>query len=379
MSLMGNAFVCIHSVSLIMIMLYYTIRRMDWRLLSNRLHVLFFLVTAGMLLVDLFSRFDGPAHAAHSAVNHIFNFLLFAGQPMLPIMWLVYVVNIARRGRVATRRAVVAGALFAGLNLALLLASLFTGWFYTIGADNVYSRGPLYPLSVAMLLIPLVVGYMVVLRNRKNIEARIFYPLLLFPVPPVIGAAAQLLFYGMPFMLNAMVISLLILSLFVQERSVYTDALTGAGNRRQLDAVLHEKIRRCSRGRTFSIILLDIDNLKTINDGYGHEAGDRLLVLTAQMLRQCVRSVDYVMRYGGDEFVIIADISDEAGLATLIQRIHAWRRRMNAKSASQLQIHFSLGSAVYACESNESADELLKRVDKLMYEDKGRKKCGAAD
>ena len=370
MSLMSNSVICVHLVIIMLVMLGYSARRMDRKNPADKLYVTLLIVNIFLLILDVLARFDGTRHAAFPIINRVSNFIIFAANPVLPCLWLLYVLLWADKGVRGIKKALNWIALLNAVNLAMVVASQFTGWYYSIDADNIYSRGPLYPVSTALMLAPALASYAALLWNRKRLEPKVLRPLLMFPVPPLVGIFLQLFFFGIPFALNSIVVSLLILLLYVQDRNIHTDVLTGAGNRRQMYAVLSEKIRRTSPGRTFSLIMLDLDNFKAVNDGYGHEAGDRMLVGTAEMLKSSVRSRDYVIRYGGDEFMLIVDISDPDDLSALLERIDLRRKKLNESSKLPFALSFSVGSVIYRCDAPASVDELIKQVDRRMYANK---------
>jgi diguanylate cyclase (GGDEF)-like protein len=374
MSLVSNAVICVHLVIVMLVMLGYSIRRMDRKNPADKLYVTLLIVNIALLIMDVLARCDGTSHEAFPLINRVSNFLIFAANPVLPSLWLLYVLHWANKGVREIKKALRWIALLNAVNLAMVIASQYTGWYYSIGAGNIYARGPLYSVSTALMIVPAVASYGVILWSRNRLEPKLIQPLLMFPVPPLVGIVLQLFFFGVPFALNAIVVSLLILLLYVQDRNIHSDVLTGVGNRRQMYAVISEKIRRSSPGRTFSLIMLDLDNFKAVNDSYGHEAGDRMLVGTAEMLKASVRSKDYVIRYGGDEFLLVADITEQEHLNTLLERIDARRRKLNESSKLPLKLSFSVGSIIYKYGEMASVDELIKQVDRRMYENK-RRKC----
>ena len=102
-----------------------------------------------------------------------------------------------------------------------------------------------------------------------------------------------------------------------------TDPLTGVPNRRHLEAVLAEEAKRGERfGRTFSVLMVDVDHFKRINDTYGHEAGDAVLRELGQALLKTIRKTDIVGRFGGEEFLMLlpgasVDVAQARALAVL--------------------------------------------------------------
>ena len=103
---------------------------------------------------------------------------------------------------------------------------------------------------------------------------------------------------------------------------IYTDDLTGLYNHRYLQLALEQEIRRSERyGLEFSVVFIDLDYFKNVNDTHGHLAGSRSLREVATLLRQSVREVDMVFRYGGDEFTALLVETDNRGAAVVAERI----------------------------------------------------------
>jgi diguanylate cyclase (GGDEF)-like protein len=123
------------------------------------------------------------------------------------------------------------------------------------------------------------------------------------------------------------------------------------------------------------IIAADMDGLKTINDGYGHQEGDAAIAETALILKQCFRESDIIGRMGGDEFAVLlvegVDIPPEQ---TLTDRLNTHLRERNENKGRDYQLSFSTGIFRCAPECTKSLDELLARADALMYQQKQNKK-----
>ncbi len=150
------------------------------------------------------------------------------------------------------------------------------------------------------------------------------------------------------------------------ERQATIDALTGLSNRRRFDSRLQESFQQLRRtGRTFCLILIDVDHFKKINDNLGHQAGDEVLRQLARLLNQSTRITDFVARYGGEEFVVLVPdtVRDEEGL-TVAEKI---RQAVAAASLSALgPVTVSLGLS-YALPGDTSADQVLERADQALY------------
>ena len=143
-----------------------------------------------------------------------------------------------------------------------------------------------------------------------------------------------------------------------------TDPLTGLANYRRLVDVLDLEIKRFGRtGRPFSILLLDMDGLKAINDQYGHLVGSRALRRLGDILRVHCRDIDTAARYGGDEFVLVIP---EAGRKQAHQVATRIRQRVS-EDAEPPGLSVSIGAAVYP-RDGETRDELLEAADRALYE-----------
>jgi len=148
------------------------------------------------------------------------------------------------------------------------------------------------------------------------------------------------------------------------------DRLTGLENRTAWDEQLAvEEARRGRYSRPVTIVSADLDNLKEVNDRYGHEAGDRLIRLAADLLRRQARIADRVARVGGDEFLILMPETDAAGAARYLARVRSSVRRIGIDEGMGLTL--SLGAATAT--TGESLVEAVSRADSAMYVAKKRR------
>jgi diguanylate cyclase (GGDEF)-like protein len=152
------------------------------------------------------------------------------------------------------------------------------------------------------------------------------------------------------------------------ERREAVDSLTGLANRREIDALIEERI---SWRQTFCLAILDLNGFKRINDVHGHVAGDDLLKQFASELKARVRDTDTVGRWGGDEFVVVVDAGLEEAQIRM-DRIREWvfgdYNINGGKQIVQVTLKASIGIAEW--DRKESAVELLARADQKMYAEK---------
>ena len=154
----------------------------------------------------------------------------------------------------------------------------------------------------------------------------------------------------------------------------YHDPLTGLANRGMFADRLADLVGRCS-GHEFAVMVIDLDDFKTINDSLGHDVGDRLLVEVAEHLSAVIRDGDVLARLGGDEFALLLEnVADDETFAAVAERIAAAATRTFAYEGSVFPITASIGVA-RGDDSVRHADELTRRADVAMYVSKTQGKA----
>lgn len=162
----------------------------------------------------------------------------------------------------------------------------------------------------------------------------------------------------------------------VEEVSIY-DKLTSTYNRHQLDRLFNEETVRSIRQQIpMTVAMLDLNGFKQINDTYGHQAGDEILIHFCKTFSEGLRITDKVVRYGGDEFIVLLPDCAKAKAEELFTRIEAMVLSTPYHYKGQaIHIHFSTGFAEYPKESDtEQGLDLIQRADEQMYRDKQRRK-----
>lgn len=157
------------------------------------------------------------------------------------------------------------------------------------------------------------------------------------------------------------------------ERRSLTDILTGQPNRRALQLEIHREIARSRRtGLPFSLMLLDVDRFKALNDRHGHAAGDAVLMEIARVARACLRAEDDLGRWGGEEFVVVAPSTGPDQALRLAERLRA---RLERYDWAVEAVTASLGVTTYR--RGDTLERLFERADAALYRAKelGRNRC----
>lgn len=154
------------------------------------------------------------------------------------------------------------------------------------------------------------------------------------------------------------------------------DGLTDLPNRTYLNEHLTETIQRAIRSDgQVSVLFLDLDRFKVVNDSLGHRVGDALLVCVAKRLQQLVRSSDLVARYGGDEFIIIVEPSSDGQLISMLDRLIAGVAEPFQVGERELYVEASIGISTYR-QDGDDADTLIRNADAAMYLAKAHGRSG---
>ena len=157
------------------------------------------------------------------------------------------------------------------------------------------------------------------------------------------------------------------------ERSAISDGLTGLYNREFFDAGLRRELKRARRyGLAFSLVMLDVDDFKAVNDTYGHVSGDEVLSLFSSVIRASVREIDVACRYGGEEFALILPETSRAGAFIVSERIRVDVETLfhhQPINGAQIDLSVSGGIALYPTDAN-SAEGLIRMADRALYSSK---------
>lgn len=207
--------------------------------------------------------------------------------------------------------------------------------------------------------------------NTLNLQYNLLYALLGFVVIELLlYYAVQLITRKLQAVIHSKVRHIEELNVYLAEQAV-TDGLTGLHNHRFFIERLGEEINKSRRsGRPLTLLMLDIDHFKQVNDNYGHQAGDRVLEMFAETIRHHVRAGDEAGRYGGEEFSIALTDSDEAQSQILAQRLLSAIRELAIVLADGTEIHITASLGIAQWDGEERIQLLIERADQALYQAK---------
>lgn len=156
------------------------------------------------------------------------------------------------------------------------------------------------------------------------------------------------------------------------ERLAYLDIMTGLANRTKCYAYIDEMKARDAK--EFTIVFIDLNRLKFINDKYGHEFGDEYIKLAASIMQKCFADADVISRFGGDEFVVLFDKKCDESADTLMQRFQTEVENLNKEHSFPFSVQAACGAVVSTKEAPLEIESAISMADKVMYENKKRMK-----
>lgn len=261
----------------------------------------------------------------------------------------------------------------------LLVSNFFTKSIFIINSNNIYQREQFFFLYIIISWSYILFSTIFSIKNyikADNIylKEKIF-PFCLFIVAPVAASLIQNLFYGLTTVQMGFTISILIVFLNFQEKQIAVDNLTKINNRKKFNEYFHDKFKNAKDDDILSLMFIDVDKFKNINDKYGHIVGDDALMTVSSILKETCLEYDkglFLARYGGDEFVIVSS-ADKNDMKKLENLIHSNLEKYLVKNKKDYSLTLSIGIISNKKAHFQSTSDVIKSADKLMYKIKNKK------
>ncbi|MEA4889133.1 MAG: GGDEF domain-containing protein [Clostridiaceae bacterium] len=361
-------------IILLMLLLAVYQNRLERNSISTKLFMLILGFNILMVILDVLSwAWNGKGGTDALFCNYFWNAMLFCLSPVPTLVWNLYVhyeiFHDRNRLMVFFRRLLPIPV----VNAILTVVSLRMGWYFTISPDNLYLRGPLFPLHLVINIGLLFFSGFIVIHNHAMIERRNIHAMLIYMLLPVVGVTIQYVWFGLSLNWVSMMLATFIVYLQMQAHGMNTDFLTKTYNRQHFETLINDRIRHQSQGPGFAVILADLDDFKQINDQFGHEAGDEALQIAVRLMRSSLRRNDLIARFGGDEFYILLNLNNEMALHMAVNRIYEAFELYSQTSGKPYRLGLSMGSAVYDRLKQQNAEQYLRSIDLLMYQEKAYK------
>lgn len=295
------------------------------------------------------------------------NSILYLNALLMAILWILLVADYIKI-KLSTAHKVIMASFFT-LVVILLITNIFTPILFFVNEDNLYVRvDGLYAIYAASYFGFMLDGVAMYLWKRHQSGGLKFFPIWAFVIPIAIGMIIQNTFFGVSTIGPFMSIAITAVAISFQNNFLFRDQLTDLYNRYYL-AMLGKTISQ-RPGREYTVIMFDINDFKSINDTYGHGVGDEALVRLSNILTTTVDKTGEVIRYAGDEFVILLNSHDDAVIEGFIARIHQALDELGSAEDAQYKISVATGWHKFHLEGKGNLNEYIGEADKRMYADK---------
>jgi diguanylate cyclase (GGDEF)-like protein len=337
-------------------------------------YLMLFLNISQCLIESVVFVLDGKMIYGYRTLSMGLNTILFINNIIFAFLWTVFVdyklfTDLKRIKRIYPFVAIPAILIIIGC-----LINLVTPVFFVVDKYNIYQRTVLFLVPYVVTYFYLAYGIVLSYSYRKKVNRYLFFPVILFMIPILIGSLLQFFYYGYSLVWLGVAVGLVSLFINVQNEASYVDQLSGLYNRQYLNYTLFMHSNKGDTARTLAGIMLDIDGFKSINDKFGHLVGDDAIFTAGQIIRSVAGQKGIFCRYGGDEFVILLYINSQNEITDMIDSIITQTTLFNESEKKPYKIQFSIGYSIYDSK-NDTVDSFLKKIDYSMYEDKNRKLC----
>ena len=256
------------------------------------------------------------------------------------------------------------------LSVVMVATNPLTGAMFTVSDSNVLTHQAGTVIVAIIMYLELLALLYISQRIKTRINTRLVKVVFLFMLFPIAASVLELWLPDVRLLWPAFSFSTFMVFLVLEKDSMLKDALTKLNTRAALEARIKQKLRR---HEPFSLIMIDLDGFKNINDTFGHKSGDDALMIVASILEDSVKRTDMVCRYGGDEFLILVESQRPNAASYVKDRIKSRVSAFNKKKVKPYIIAMSFGLKFYN-KSNVNLKQLMTEVDSLMYKDKQNNK-----
>jgi diguanylate cyclase (GGDEF)-like protein len=304
-------------------------------------------------------------------ISIFFHVCLYIVAPILTFTWYQLVKKLVGFSQ-STKGRTLALMLPLFISFVIVFITPWTNLAFSVSVDNVYRREDFFYFVSISTYFYMILAFVHICIHRRKIIRHELWLFLLFSIIPVLGGIVQIMVYGILLMWSLSALSLIFLYLFLQERMIHVDGLTGTWTRTSLYTYL-EREMRSKQSIDFGLIYFDIDQLKYINDHFGHGEGDNAIIQAVEIISSIVQKRGIMARVGGDEFAIIIQGATKSLLEEIVNQCNNSFEDYNLHQSIPYCIRCSFGYSLYESDI-KSIEEWMHRVDMLMYKEKTKKK-----
>ena len=259
----------------------------------------------------------------------------------------------------------------------LCVSAYWTGLIFYVDEENRLVNGKLYFILIvvpfAYMLAASVKAFGRFLNKDRYADRNIYFMIGIFPFAPICLGILQVTFWRIPLMCYGAVAAVFYVYITSLDNLISIDPLTQTNNRNQMYKYLVQKMRGNDQSMSLFLLMVDIDRLRFVNEAYGHAEGDRALIRASSAIKEACQSSRnrlFVSRYGGDEFVIVAEMPYKAEAVWLAEQIRNNVKRASANDAALYDLTVSVGISQYDYKAPVSIQAFIARAYSDLYRNK---------
>ena len=322
------------------------------------------ILTIIIILSEVGTVFTDNGSLELRSINVLCNILGFALTPIIPIA-----ITLIFDGRLLRRYKFLLVPTLINI-VATVLSPLFRLIFY-VDANNHYFRGDYFFIFIIVYIINFLILVISTLKIGKNYNYPIMWKLFALSLFTIIGTSIQIVYPLAYSSWHCVTLSLLLYFLLMSEFDSSFDKLTGLYNRAAFD----KAVKQLAETKGFSIILIDINDFKSVNDTYGHEYGDTVIKEVAEIIRKSFNRYFTCYRFGGDEFSIIGNETDQEKIEYQLRTMTDNLAEMREKGTPLPTV--SYGYSIFKGGEKLDFHKAFKEADDQMYNFKKKHKADA--
>lgn len=347
----------IFAISALLFTIYLTQKNMLINTYKTKYYLKSACIVCLVLILEIFDTILGHADSRYYIIHMLLNIVGFSISPLAP-MYLYFLHNekkVKHNKWIYTPFIII---------FILSLTTWKTGWLFYISENNEYIRGTyfeIYPICMLICFVMLVYSDFANYNQYDKDERRFLYSLYSLIIA---GTALQLLFPEWLLIWSSISMSLLLYYIFLRELQFKHDPMTGIYNR----FVFQRELNRVKCIENTAVIVIDINNLKMINDEYGHALGDDMITKVAQTIDGCFTSFGRTFRTGGDEFCVVYEEATAEVIEKQLIRLDEMIHEISINF--MIKIAIAHGYCIYQTKIMKDIYEAYIIADQRMYENK---------
>ena len=307
---------------------------------------------------------DGKSGLFYTILIYVGASWLFLGNVCMGFMWVKFLTAHLHIPFSDRRKKLYSGLI--GFAFICLLINVFYPIVFS-AYGNIYRRTYVYWIFLVIAIFYIVDGLYLYINCRNKVGILKFFPVHVFILPVLFGVIVQAVSYVIAITWTSIAVAIAGIMTALKNEVIFTDRLTGLYNRVYLDYLQQQIYRK--KEVVVSGVMVDLNGFKQINDVFGHSTGDEALIVASTILNEAFGEYGAVMRYAGDEFVVILNTVDEALIYKLIDRANKAFEELNHLHKKPYQLSASMGYAILDLKK-QTMNEFMHSIDSQMYKNK---------